>query len=765
MSRSNTHDSAILTNRGRPAGGSARWCLLAAAFTALPTLAQQTDSPQMRGIEVIGSKAAEQTLAGSGTYLNTDDIRRQTYDDVNRVLRKVPGVYIREEDGFGLFPNISIRGVDHGRSAKVTLMEDGIPQAPAPYSAPAAYYSPTVGRMSGLEVLKGSSQVRYGPHVTGGVVNYLSTPIPGESKGYFKQVFGEDQDIRSHVYYGDTVETSHGRFGFLVEGFFRRNDGFKTIDAAPDFQDTGNTGFSNDDVNVKLAWEPDTDRYQRIELKVGRTDLDADETYLGLTEQDFRADPFRRYSSTRFDNIETEQERVVLRHFIELSPSTDLTTALYNNEFERNWFKLNSVNGTNLSRAIAGGGADLATLKGEGPGLLTVRANAREYYSRGVQSTLNHRFDTGDFSHELTAGVRLHSDQIDRFQFEDNFTQAANGAITGRSRTPGGSAGDRIQETTAVAVNVDDRIQKGRLTLTPGIRVEHLDLEFEQDLRRADGGGSPDQGDDTLELLGGGIGAIWDHDANWNFSGGVFRGFSPPGPRAVVRNDLEEETSVSTELSAAYTSDSGGFQGKGTLFRTDFDDLVVIDNIGASAGTPGETISIGEIETQGVELSLQWDPSIARGWTLRTPFSLSATYTDAEIANASTSLDAESIFSGGQDGNDVPYVPDFQVTATAGVAGVNWGLDVSATYVDDAFASASNTTEQIDPNGVPDARFGKIDSFFVVDASVYYQLRGGLRFAVGAHNLFDEEYLASRLPHGPRPGKPRSVFVTADKEF
>lgn len=740
------------------------WAAATAACVALPALAQN-DPPAMRGIEIIGSKEAAQTLPGSGSYLDTGDIRDQSYDDINRALRKVPGVYIREEDGYGLFPNISLRGVDHGRSAKVTLMEDGILQAPAPYSAPAAYFSPTAGRMSGIEVLKGSSQVRYGPHVTGGVVNYLSTPIPGESKGYVKQLFGSDEELRTHAYYGDNVDTGAGRFGFLVEGLFRRTDGFKTIDSAPDFLDTDETGFSNNDFNFKASWEPDTRRYQRFEFKVGSTDLDADETYLGLTESDFEANPFRRYAASRFDNIDTNQERVVLRHVIELAPGTDLSSAIYNNEFERNWFKLASVNGNNLSQAIAGGGTDLATLKGQAAGELSLRNNSREYYSRGIQTALNHVFETGDVEHELHAAIRLHSDQIDRFQQDEVFTQQANGAITDRTLLPEGAAGDRIQETTAVAVNIDDRIKTGRLTLTPGVRFEHLDLEYEQDRRRTDGGGSPDGGDDTLKLFGGGIGAIWEQDANWTFSGGVFQGFSPPGPRAAIRDNLEEEKSLSTELGVRYTSDARDFYGNVTLFRTDFDDLIVPDNVGASAGGSGETTSVGEVETQGVELTLQWDPSIVRGWDIATPLFLAATYTDATIANASTSGDAESIFSGGQDGNDVPYVPELQFTVGAGLEGRNWGINLTGTYADEAFASASNTDAPVDPGGTPDARFGKVDSFFVVDASAYYELQEGLRFMVGAHNLFDREYLASRLPHGPRPGKPRFVYAALEKEF
>ncbi len=172
------------------------------------TFAQEVEEAVIPGetIFVIGSKAAVNELLGAGHYIDAGEWRSRGYDDTNRALRFEPGIYLREEDGYGLFPNISLRGVDSQRTSKLTIMEDGIPTAPAPYSAPAAYYSPALGRMSAVEILKGSSQIQYGPNTTGGIINYISTLVPEKPTAYISTSYGSHNDYRLHAWGGTSVQ-------------------------------------------------------------------------------------------------------------------------------------------------------------------------------------------------------------------------------------------------------------------------------------------------------------------------------------------------------------------------------------------------------------------------------------------------------------------------------------------------------------------------------------------------------------------------------
>ncbi|MCS3902065.1 Fe(3+) dicitrate transport protein [Methylohalomonas lacus] len=743
-----------------------RWAplahLLAAGFVAAvpaAVLAQDTadsDSASiLNQVDVIGDPTAIYTIPGSADYVDAEEFREFGYDDINRVLRRTPGVYLREEDGYGLFPNISLRGVDTSRSAKVTLMEDGVLAAPAPYSAPSAYYSPTTGRMSGIEVLKGSSQIQYGPQTTGGAINYRSTPIPTEERTYLRGQFGSDREYRAHAYHGNTVDTDIGRVGYLAEFYLRDTEGFKSIDTTPDFQDGDETGFHNIEPMIKLAWEPNTDAYNRFEFKYGYTDKEADETYLGLTTPDFRRDPNRRYSASRFDNIDTEHHRTHLRHFFSPHDDFDLVTTAYYNEFKRNWYKLASTSAGDISEALAGG-AGLDCLRGDAACDLNVRANRRSYRSYGIQTEATQRFDTGTLAHEVTVGLRYHEDYEERKQEEDTFNQAANGTITDATFRPFGSRDNRKDSAEAIAVFIQDRIEYGDWWVTPGLRYEHIDYERDDRLD------STNNGKESLDVVGGGIGAGYNWTDEWQTFGGIHFGFSPPGPGGAIGGQ-EEETSIAYELGSRYASRDGVLTAEAVAFLTEFDDMIVVDNIGATGS--GDSENLGEVRSYGLELSGQFDLGLAQGWSFSNPYHMAYTYTNAEQRSSAASADAESIFSFGAKGNKVPYIPEHQLNVGTALEFARWGTSLNVTYVDETFTSANNVSTEVNGDGDPDARFGKTDSYTLVDLGAHYKLQPNTKLFGGVHNLLDREYIVSRQPLGPRPGIDRTWFVGIELEL
>ncbi|MDG2310907.1 MAG: TonB-dependent receptor plug domain-containing protein, partial [Flavobacteriales bacterium] len=203
-------------------------------------------------------------VPGSLHLITTKELNRFSYSDPLRTLRTVSGVNITEEDGFGLRPNIGLRGSGTERSSRISIMEDGILIAPAPYTASAAYYFPSIARMSSVEILKGSSQIAFGPQTAAGAINLISCTIPENSRSTFNMMMGSFGSTQIHTTVGGTKETAKGTFGYLVEYLQLGSDGFKTLDNG------ASTGFDKSDrlVKVRYSTPSSAKTFQSITLKV-----------------------------------------------------------------------------------------------------------------------------------------------------------------------------------------------------------------------------------------------------------------------------------------------------------------------------------------------------------------------------------------------------------------------------------------------------------------------------------------------------------------
>lgn len=712
---------------------------------------EESNVQALAPLTLIGSQEEVFSLPGSGYYIDAEDIKKYNDLSINRILQRVPGVYVREETGFGNFPNISIRGGDGTRSENVTIMEDGIPSSPALYSAPSAYYSPNAARMSGLEVLKGSSQVKYGPHTTGGVINYLSTPIPETRTFSIRSTFGSFNTSLNQINYGDVVQGDFGRAGFLAELYYKGSDGFRTIDPAPGYGGSDNTGFDMYEPMFKFFWEPNTSLKQRIEFKYGFTDFNANETYVGLSERDLNQSPYRRYAGTLFDNMDTQHHRTYLKWIVEPNDNLNIENSIYYNDFSRNWYKIRRSGGQSIHRVLADPTTfanEYAILQMQAPGSLDIRANARDYYAAGYQFNLSYSFETGEVDHTLDIGARYHYDEVRRFQRDDVINVFANGTAPTITLGVPGSGGNRLQEASSISTYIQDSISFNNLTLSPGIRYEYVDMEYVDYL--SDNTNTINrQGSGSTDILAPGIGTNYKVNHNASVFGGVFKGISAPSPRSHIRSGVDWEESLGYEAGLRYQA--GAFYGEFAGFFTDYENIT-----GSDAGLGGSnTSNAGEATVKGIELLSQYD--IFAGEKYIVPVYFSGTYTDATLDNALSAGGGDDIFAGGFPGSEIPYVPEWQAMFGIGVETADWALNFSTTYHSDAFGSAANVEQSTSTS-----RQGKIDGGWISDLSYSYQLNDNLRMFGGIQNVFDTVLTASRIPEGPRVNAPRMFYVGFD---
>ena len=94
--------------------------------------AQDDSTVERQKIEVIGGMSENIGTFLAPKRISKEQIEIRKFTDVTRALRQTTGVYVREEEGHGLRPNIGLRGTNPDRSKKVVIMEDGVLIGPAP---------------------------------------------------------------------------------------------------------------------------------------------------------------------------------------------------------------------------------------------------------------------------------------------------------------------------------------------------------------------------------------------------------------------------------------------------------------------------------------------------------------------------------------------------------------------------------------------------------------------------------------------------------
>ena len=101
-------------------------------------------------------------------------------------------------------------------------------------------------------------------------------------------------------------------------------------------------------------------------------------------------------------------------------------------------------------------------------------------------------------------------------------------------------------------------------------------------------------------------------------------------------------------------------------------------------------------------------------------------------------------------GDELPYLPEHQLRATAAIENERLSVNLAANYVDEMRSVAGSGPIPADE---------RIGSHVVWDALARWNFNDRLSSYVKVDNLFDEVYEVSRRPAGLRPGLDRTAYV------
>jgi Fe(3+) dicitrate transport protein len=678
-----------------------------------------SDVPEVR---VVGDRAdALQKVPGSGTVVGSKDLKRADPVDVAEMLRRVPGVTAREEYGGGSRLDISVRGLDAGRSRRVLILEDGVPLSLNPYSEPDMYFAPAIERYRAIEVVKGSGNILFGPQTLAGTINFV-TIMPPERQTVGVDVEGGNYGfIRALGRYGDTLGDSR----YVVQVSQRHGDGFR---AQP---------FDTTDALGKVIVPTGRDGQLVLRLGFHRDENDSDD--VGLTPAMWRADP-RRATLAPHDHSILDRYDVAAIHEQRFSSQSKLTTLAYAYETDRIWrrqdFTRTPAPGESYERIVG----DLTT-----PGAAIYFKNTntildRQYTVIGLEPRAEHRLKTDFVGHTLEFGGRVLREQAHYQQRLGDYPESFAGDNAFEERHVG----------TAFAAYLQDRMAFGeKLLVTPGVRYEHL--EFTRTILRENVGSAVEdvfqQGDQSVNGVVPGVGIIYG-TRQANVFGGMHVGFAPPRvTSAITAQGIPAQ--VHAEESINYEAGVRGGPAKwlrleATGFLSNFSNQVVANNLASQGGDTNLT-DAGATNILGAEtaVNVSIDKLLQLGPTI---IELGARYTFSRAT----------IRYGQFAGNLLPYAPVHTASANLDVehpSGV--GGQIAYEYVGKQFVDSPNTQAE-DVTGL----VGALDPWHIVDATIHYHHKpSNVTLRLTAKNLFDTTYIQARRPNGIFPGAFRQIVL------
>ncbi|HEF4762671.1 TPA: TonB-dependent siderophore receptor [Pseudomonas putida] len=497
------------------------------------------------------------TYAGSRSMVKEADLHKASVRGVDDALQRVPSVKIFDETGTGALPQISVRGLYESRSGRVQALSDGIPLALAPYGQTGLSLFPvTLATVDRIDVVRGGAAVQYGPNNVGGVINFISKPIPRQ----WETTLQERTTFNAGGH--QLWDTYLGTGGYLTENFGLQLD-LNTING-----DTAREHSDSDIQNYRLRgqWNIDDDRDLSFGVQRYKADMDLPGA---LSVKDYKDDP--RQSTRPLDRFEGDTDRVWGTYTQQLGAMGPFDSV----EFSWTNFAHNSYRNFVVGLPFTPDATPVT--KQDGP---------RDFKVWGSEPRLSMSIDGDQLSQTWLLGARYVREDID---YKVNRQSLATGKTT--------PFRDWTFDDEAKAVYLSNAIGllDNRLTITPGVRYENATMNYDDGIT---GFENENKSEEWLPGLTVGYQAT----NEWFVYANAQKSLRPPQVTQIVKEgDVGAELAWNYETGVRYTPWQGLRVDFG-VYRIDFSDQIVYN------ATTDRFVNLGSTRHQGIETEVFWTP-------------------------------------------------------------------------------------------------------------------------------------------------------------
>ncbi len=707
---------------------------------------------QLMELKILSKKNTLFGLSGTGSLIGKEAIRLAKPIGTQEILEKVAGINGFSDDGMSNSRiSIGIRGIPPRRSARVMILEDGIPIQPAIYTYSSMYYNPPIERISEIEVLKGSGAIEYGPLTMGGVINYITSEPRSELGGRATVTVGENGYLSSFFEIGGWGKKS---IKPEIQLLYKRGDGYRD-----------NNSFEQYNATVKFRINPDSSEHNYY-IKLNTNYENSNATYTGLTEYSFATNP--NFNSKEYDNFKVFRTSFDLIHTRYKKNGNLYQDKIYANYFDRDWWRENDLF-YKASEYISGNAEPVDFLTngdliraGAGESSLGIM---REFYVGGYERTMEikHRFFKVDPNATFKVGGRLHYEYFGN----DIRRGAAPDSREGTALYLDPATGDTLfvgtsesYNTYAGTVFIKENIHIGKLTIDAGLRMENYFQEYQDNFSSLN-----ENAFQTLLLPG--IGFNYAFEKSELFAG-IHKGFTPASRSSLLvvgsntgSDKLLPETSWNSELGYRLSNKWVSFEVAGYY-------LMIRDMLNVSRSV--NITNVDRIDSRGIENNFTFKFSEL----VKVLPDLSIVYTYLNTNVVSGVIEESALYNGSNDvtGNKMPYAPEHTLVLSLNKnIGNNFIIGGSYKYVSKSYTDIENIEYTFNRGDT-----GPIPEYWLFDASIRYRLKMNWAFDITAKNIFDHIYIGSRLHSSPgnkdaslssgiMPGARRQINISVTYTF